>query len=149
MSEDRAAAWRSLKLDAASKLDQFVQPILANAAQRSWQSGLRLPWSKPPWQIIRLPEEVSWRAYRYLGTAADEDHRYYELGVVAHLDQLGNLVGFGVDNGVDFIGLHDISDYGLQRGLEYIRQQRPRVRAYASPAYDHGLKPFKSKADGA
>jgi hypothetical protein len=149
MAEDRAEAWRRLKLDAAVQLDPLVRPILASAARRSWSEGLRLPWARPTWQIVQLPEEVGWRAYRYLGTAADEDHRYYELGVVAHLDQQGNLVGFGVDNGVDFIGLHDVSDYGLQRGLEYIRQQRARVRTYVSPTYDHGLKPFKGKSDSA
>src|SRR5687767_13309740 len=107
MADDRAEAWLRLKRDAATQLDPLVRPILANAAQRSWGGGgrLRLPWSKPPWQIVQLMDEVGWRAYRYLGTAEDEDHRYFELGIVAHLDQQGNLVGFGVDNGVDFIGL--------------------------------------------
>ena len=146
MVDDRAEAWLRLKQDAAAKLDPLVRPILANAARRSWGGGglVRLPWRRPDWQIVQLVDEVGWRAYRYLGTAEDEDHRYYELGVVAHLDQQGHLVGFGVDNGVDFIGLHDISDYGLQRGLEYIRQQRARIRSYTSPAYDHQLKPFSA-----
>ena len=138
MADDRAEAWLRLKRDASVKLDPLVQPILAKAARRSWGRGL----FRPPWRILRLEDDVAWRAYRYLGTAADEDHRYYELGIITHLDQQGNLVGFGVDNGQDFIGLHDISNYGLERGLEYIRQQRPRVRAYTSPAYDHPLKPF-------
>lgn len=92
---------------------------------------------------MRRPDEVSWRAVRYLGTSADEDHRYYELGVTAHLAPDGALVGFGVDNGADFIGLHDTSAYGLQRGLEYIRQQRPRIRSHPSPLYDHPLRPFR------
>ncbi|MGE3270026.1 MAG: hypothetical protein AB7P40_14835 [Chloroflexota bacterium] len=140
MGDERAAAWLRLKQDASAKLDPLVQPIVANAARRSWGRGL----FRPPWRIVLLTDEVAWRAYRYLGTVADEDHRYYELGVTAHLDQQGNLVGFGVDNGVDFIGLHDVSDYGLKRGLEYIRQQRPRVRSYTSPTYDHPLKPFSS-----
>jgi hypothetical protein len=96
---------------------------------------------RPP--ILRRPDEVAWRACYYLGTPADEDHRYFELGITAHLDPDGQLVGFGVDNGVDFMGLHDISRYGLERGLEYMRQQRPRVRTYESPLYDHALKPFK------
>lgn len=144
MADDRAEAWLRLKRDASAQLDPLVRPILANAAKRSWGGGgrIRLPWSKPPWQIVQAPDEVGWRAYRYLGSTEDEDHRYYELGIVAHLDQQGILVGFGVDNGVDFIGLHDISNYGLERGLEYIRQQRARVRSYTSPVFDHGLKPF-------
>ncbi len=140
MVDDRAEAWLRLKLDAAKKLDPIIEPVLANAARQAWGRG----FFRPPWRILRLPEEVGWRAVHYLGTAGDEDHRYYEIGVTAHLDQSGQLVGFGVDNGVEFMGLHDVTAYGLQRGLEYIRQQRPRVRTYESPLYDHALKPFKT-----
>jgi hypothetical protein len=140
MVEDRAEAWLRAKREAAARLNGLVEPELAGAARRSWGRG----FFRPPWQIVRRPDDVVWRAYHYLGTAADEDHRYFELGITAHLDPEGRLVGFGVDNGGEFLGLHDTSAYGLQRGLEYMRQQRPRVRAYASPQYDHPLKPFKS-----
>jgi len=139
MAEDRAEAWLQKKREAAARLDPVVEPVLAAAAKRSWGRGL----FRAPWQIVRRPDEVVWRAFRYLGTAGEDDHRYFELGLTAHLDPEGRLVGFGVDNGVDFMGLHDVSEYGLQRGLEYMRQQRPRVRTYASPRYDHGIKPFK------
>ena len=139
MVDDRAEAWLRLKREAAAALDALVETALVSAARRSWGRGL----FRPPWQIVRRPDDAAWRAYRYLGTAADEDHRYYELGVTAHLDPEGRLVGFGVDNGAEFLGLHDVSDYGLQRGLEYMRQQRPRVRSYTSPQYDHGIKAFK------
>lgn len=139
MVEDRAEVWLRKKRAAAAGLDEHVKPVLASAARRSWGRGL----FRPPWQILHQPDDVVWRAYHYLGTAADEDHRYFELGVTGHLDAEGQLVGFGVDNGVDFLGLHDVSAYGLQRGLEYMRQQRPRVRSYASPQYDHALKPYK------
>jgi hypothetical protein len=140
MVDDRAESWLRIKQDAARQLDDLVEPVLVSAARRSWGRGL----FRSPWQIVRRPEDVVWRAFRYLGTAADEDHRYFELGVTGHLDSEGRLVGFGVDNGVDFMGLHDTSAYGLQRGLEYMRQQRPRVRSYASPQYEHGLRPFKA-----
>jgi hypothetical protein len=141
MVEDRAEAWLQTKREAAAQLDKLVESELSSAARRSWGKG----FFRQPWQIVRRPEEVVWRAFRYLGTVADEDHRYVELGITAHLDPEGRLVGFGVDNGVDFMGLHDTSAYGLQRGLEYMRQQRTRVRSYSSPQYDHGLKAFKSQ----
>jgi hypothetical protein len=140
MVQDRAETWLRMKQDAAGRLNELVESELTSAARRSWGRGL----FRPPWRIVRRPDEVVWRAYHYLGTAADEDHRYFELGIIAHLDPDGRLVGFGVDNGIDFMGLHDVSAYGLQRGLEYMRKQRPRVRSYTSPQYDHGLKPFKS-----
>jgi hypothetical protein len=140
MVEDRAETWLRIKQGAARRLDDLVEPVLVSAARRSWGRG----FLRPPWQVVRRPEDVVWRAFRYLGTAADEDHRYFELGVTGHLDSEGRLVGFGVDNGVDFMGLHDTSAYGLQRGLEYMRQQRSRVRSYASPQYEHGLRPFKA-----
>jgi hypothetical protein len=140
MVEDRAEAWLWMKREAAARLDALVTPELESAARRSWGRG----FLRPRWRIVRRPDDVAWRAFRYLGTAADEHHRYFELGVTGHLDAEGRLVGFGVDNGVDFMGLHDTSAYGLQRGLEYMRQQRPRVRTYASPLYDHDLKRFRS-----
>lgn len=140
MAEDRAEIWLRMKREASARLDQQVETALTQAARKSWGRGLL----RPPWQIVRRPDDVAWRAYRYLGTAGDEDHRYYELGIIGHLDADGQLVGFGVDNGVDFMGLHDVSDYGLQRGLEYMRQQRPRVRTYASPQYEHAIKAFKA-----
>jgi hypothetical protein len=139
MVEDRAEAWLRLKRAAAARLDSLVEPVLASAARRSWGRG----FLRPRWQIVRRPDDVAWRAVRYLGTAGDEDHRYLELGVNGHLDPEGRLVGFGVDNGVDFMGLHDTSAYGLERGLDYMRQQRPRVRTHPSPLYDHPLKPFR------
>ena len=138
MVDQRAEQWQRLKQDAAERLHALVEGALQEAARRSWGRS----WFRPRWQILRRVDDVSWRAVRYVGTAADEDHRYFELGVTAHLDPAGGLVGFGVDNGVDFIGLHDVSPYGLRRGLEYIRQQRPRLRSYSSPLYDHPLKPF-------
>jgi len=139
MVDQRAEQWLHLKQAAAAHLDSLVEQALREAARRSWGRS----FFRPRWHLLRQPDDVTWRAVRYLGTATDEDHRYFELGVTAHLDESGGLVGFGVDNGVDFIGLHDISPYGLRRGLEYIRQQRPRLRSYASPLYDHQLKPFQ------
>jgi hypothetical protein len=140
MTDDRAENWLRLKHEAAARLDEPVTQALTDAAHRSWGRGF-LGMFGPTWQLLRRPDDVSWRAARYLGTASDQDHRYSELGVTAHLDPKGNLVGYGVDNGVDFIGLHDTTPYGLQRGLEYIRQQRPRIRSYDSPLFDHALKP--------
>jgi hypothetical protein len=140
MGDERAEQWLRLKQAAAERLRPLVEPALQEAARRAWGRG----WFRSRWLMLRRPEDVSWRAVRYLGTATDEDHRYYELGVTAHLDPAGSLVGFGVDNGVDFIGLHDVSPYGLRRGLDYIRQQRPRLRSYTSLLYDHPLKPFRA-----
>ena len=140
MVDQRAETWLQRKHDAAERLNVEVERALQVAARRSWGRS----FFRPRWHLLRRPDDVAWRACRYLGTASDEDHRYYELGVTAHLNADGGLVGYGVDNGVDFIGLHDTTPYGLQRGLEYIRQQRPRVRSYASPLYDHPLKPFRT-----
>ena len=54
------------------------------------------------------------------------------------------MIGFGVDNGADFIGLHDVSEYGLRRGLEYIQRQRQHVQRRDAPAYDHDIRPLAS-----
>lgn len=128
--------WRAAKRRAADSIDPIADRVLRETATRAWGRGLL----RPPWRLIRTPEDASWRAYRYLGTAGPADHRYAELGVLCHLDPDGNVVGFGVDNGVDFLGIKDASEYGLRRALEYIRLQRARPRRYESPVYDHGLR---------
>jgi hypothetical protein len=136
MDADRAAErWRAAKRRAAERVDATVERALREAATLAWGRG----FLRPPWRLAKDFDEASWRAYRYVGSAGPDDHRYLELGVVCHLDPDGNLIGFGVDNGADFMGLHDTSEYGLRRGLEYIRKQHTRVRAYASPVYDHKI----------
>ena len=135
MGDDRSASWRAAKRSAAERVGPLVERGLREVADRAWGRGL----FRRPWELIADLDQASWRAYRYVGSVGEDDHRYLELGVVCHLDPDGNLVGFGVDNGADFMGLHDISEYGLRRGLEYIRKQHTQVRAYATPVYDHKI----------
>jgi hypothetical protein len=135
LGDDRAA-WRAVKRRAADRIDQSVERELHAAATRAWGRGL----FRPPWRIVKDPDEASWRAYRYVDSAGPDRHRYVELGVVCHLDPDGDLVGFGVDNGIDFLGLHDTSEYGLRRGLEYILKQPVRIREYAMPVYEHRIR---------
>ena len=137
MDESRSAErWRAAKRRAAERVAAVVERALRDAASRAWGRG----FLRPPWRLVTDLDEASWRAYRYVGSAGPDDHRYLELGVVCHLDPEGNLIGFGVDNGADFLGLHDTSEYGLRRGLEHIRQQHPQVRGHATPAYDHKVR---------
>jgi hypothetical protein len=134
--DDRAARWRVLTKRAAEQHGELIERALRDVAARAWGRG----WLRPSWRIVAAADGAAWRAYRYLGSGGEADHHYLELGVVCHLDPAGNLVGYGVDNGVDFIGLHDTSEYGLRRGLEFIRQQRDQVRVYPEPRYDHKIR---------
>ena len=138
MGDDRFVEWRAAKRRAAERVTPTVERALREAATRAWGRGLL----RRPWELLADVDQATWRAYHYLGSAAEDDHRYLELGVVSHLDPAGNLVGFGVDNGADFMGLHDTSEYGLRRGLEYIVKQHRQVRSYASPVYGHQLRPL-------
>ena len=139
MGEDRSAEWRAAKRRAAERIGPRVERALREAARRAWGRGL----FGRPWQLVADADEASWRVYRYVGSLGEDDHRYLELGVVCHLDPEGNLVGFGVDNGASFMGLHDTSDYGLRRGFEYILKQEKQPRSYASPVYEHKLRPLQ------
>ena len=138
MGDNRSAEWAAAKRRAAERIGPTAERVLGEAATRAWGRG----WFRRPWEIVADLDEATWRAYRYLGSASEQDHRYLELGVVPHLDPAGDLIGFGVDNGADFMGLHDTSEYGLLRGLEYILKQHRRVRSYPSPAYDHKIRPL-------
>lgn len=138
---DPAAAerWSLLKRQAGEALDPIIRRLLDDAGRKSWGRSL----FRKRFFIVADLDEATWRAYRYLGSRGEQEHHYCELGVVCHLAPDGTIVGFGVDNGVDFIGLHDVSESGLQRGLEYIRQQRPQVRRHEVPAYDHDRRELR------
>ena len=92
--------------------------------------------------------EVAAQAEQTLATAARrfDPAALSRIGerLLAHLDPDGNVIGFGIDNGVDFLGLHDVSADGLRRGLEYMRQQRQQVRRRPTLAYQHAIRPLKS-----
>ncbi len=133
---EAAARWARLKRQAGASLDPLLRRILDEVARKVWGRGL----FRRRYAIVGDLDEATWRAMRYLGSVGKDEHRYQELGVVCHLDPHGNVIGFGVDNGVGFIGLHDVSEHGLRRGLEYIVQQRQQVRVRETPAYDHPLR---------
>ena len=137
---DPAAAerWARLKRRAGEGLDPLMRRVLDEAARSAWGRGM----FRRRYEIVSDLDEAAWRAYRYLGSRGQDEHHYLELGVICHLEPNGNAIGFGVDNGADFIGLHDVSEYGLRRGLEYIRQQRQHVQRRAVPAYAHAIRPL-------
>lgn len=130
--------WLAAKRRAMERARSVVEPALREAATRAWGRGLL----RRPWEIVADADEASWRAYHYLGSMGDDDHRYLQLGVVCHLDPDGNLVGFGVDNGATIMGLHDTTEHGLRRGLEYILRQHRRVRTYPELMYAHKRRPL-------
>jgi hypothetical protein len=139
---DPAAAerWARLKRRAGEGLDALMRRRLDEAARKAWGRGL----FRRRYVVVSDLDEAAWRAYRYLGSRGQDEHHYLELGVVCHLDPNGNVIGFGVDNGADFIGLHDVSEYGLRRGLEYIQRQRQHVQRRNAPAYEHAIRPLAS-----
>jgi len=130
--------WQAAKHRALAHARPIVEPALREAATRAWGRGL----FRRPWQIIADPDEASWRAYHYIGSGGDAEHCYLLLGVVCHLDPEGNLVGFGLDNGATIMGLHDTTEPGLRRGLDYIVKQHRHVRSYVEPVYGHKLWPL-------
>lgn len=133
---EAVARWATLKREAGEALDPLLRRVLDDVARKAWGRGL----FRRRYAVVGDLDEASWRAFRYLGSVGGDEHRYQELGVVCHLDPHGSVIGFGVDNGVDFIGLHDVSESGLRRGLEHIVQQRQQVRSRATPAYAHPLR---------
>ena len=130
--------WARLKRKAGERLDPLLRRLLDEAAGQAWGRGL----FRRRYAVVSDLDEAGWRAYRYLGSDGQAQHHYLEIGVVCHLDPNGTVIGFGIDNGADFIGLHDVSEYGLRRGLEYVRQQRQHVQRRDRLAYDHDVRPL-------
>lgn len=118
------AEWRAANERAAATARPLVEKLLTEAARRRW--GRR--WFGRRWRIVARPSEAAWRAYRWV-----EGFTYEEIGVVCHIDPDGRIVGIGIDNGVDFLALKDVSEYGLRRGLEHLRLQERRTVKYTEP----------------
>ena len=118
---DPAAAerWARLKRRAGESLDSPMRGLLEEAARKAWGRCL----FRRRYEVVSEMDEASWRAYRYLGSRGQDEHHYLEIGVVCHLDPNGNVIGFGVDNGAELIGLHDVSEYCLRCGMVYINLQ--------------------------
>lgn len=130
---DTQPDWQSITATVASQVESLVLKALRDAARSAWGRGVL----RRSWEIVTLPSPGNWRAYRYVGSPSADEHWYVELGVTCHVAPDHGLVGFGVDNGVDFIAIHDTSASGLSRGLDYVRRQRLRVRSYGEPRFGH------------
>ena len=133
IADDGATRWRAAARQAAEAVDPVIDRVLREAAAAAWGRGM----FRPRWQLVKELDQARWRAFRYVGSVGPDQHRYLELGVVCHLGPRGEIVGLGVDNGVDFLGLHDLTEYTLRRALDHIRRQRTRVQTYPTFRYEH------------
>jgi len=124
----RTAEWRAARRAAAARYGPSIQAELLEAAQRAW-GGQMLTSVDPD-----LP---AWRVHHYLGSAGPRDHRYLEVSVTATIDPEGRLVAYQVDNGAEFLALHDLSDSGLRRGLRHVFALEAPERSYSEPLGGH------------
>lgn len=130
-------SWSERQRGAAQQVDEQVSRVLGAVAGAAWGGRPGRDWA-----LRRDLDEASWRAYRYLGSTGPAEHRYAELGVRAVVDPEGRIVAFQVDNGSDFMALHDPSPANLERGLRHLLQATPPVRTYAEPVYRHRTRRY-------
>jgi hypothetical protein len=96
--------------------------------------------------VLSKTDEASWVLARFLSRDNQGNHHYARIQVVATIDPAGELVTWQVNNGAEFLGLTDLTAYGLQRGVAYLLDHEYRewitaepLFAEDSPGPTHGL----------
>jgi hypothetical protein len=126
----RSDAWSRALAGAGASLEPLVRPALETLAQARWgdpRSG--------HWRVVSYPNEATWELAKFLSRDADGNHHYARIQVVATVDPAGQLVTWQVNNGAEFLGLTDLTAYGLQRGVGYLLDQEYREWVTGEPIF--------------
>ena len=95
-------------------------------------------WGEPDaghWRVLSTPDQATWVLARFIEIDDEGNYRYERIQVVATVDPNGELVTWQVTNGAKFLGLTDLSAYGLQRGVVYLLDQEPREWVSPEPLF--------------
>jgi hypothetical protein len=118
--------WTRTLAQAGASLELMVHGALESLG--------RARWGEPDaghWRVLSTPDQATWALARFIGIDDEENYRYERIQVVATVDPHGDLVTWQVSNGTEFLGLTDLSAYGLQRGVVYLLDQE--AREWVSP----------------
>jgi hypothetical protein len=129
--------WQAVRQAVAEQHGPWIAATLAAIAEQAWGRAPYLGWD---------PAIPAWRAYLYLGSVEDSDHRYLELGAAATIAPDGTLVALQLDDGRDFVVLADPAEHTLRLGLgQLVGRGLPQI-SHAEPAYPHRVRPYGAPA---
>lgn len=131
MTEPRTS-WQLTVAQAGTRLTPLVHQALQSVALSRWPEAPRAQW-----RILTNAEQASWELAYYLGIDEAGHHRYARIQVVATVDPHGELVTWQVNNGAEFLGLTDLTAYGLQRGVVYLLNEEYREWVTEEPLFPH------------
>lgn len=126
-----AIPWSEAVSRAGAELDPLVREALQSLGRARWRDG-----PSGNWRVLAEPERATWALARHLGVDASGHHRYERIQVVASVDPQGRLVTWQINNGAEFLGLTDLTPYGLQRGVTYLLNEEYREWVTDTPLFD-------------
>ena len=115
VTDSSAEAWLRSVADAGASLELLVREALESLARARWGDP-----EEGRWRVLSKTDEASWVLARHLSRDDEGNYHYARVQVVATIDLTGQLVTWQVNNGAEFLGLTDLSAYGLQRGVAYL-----------------------------
>jgi hypothetical protein len=115
VTDESAEAWSRSVAGAGATLEPLARTALESLARTRWGDP-----DDGHWRVLSNTQEASWVLARYLGRDSEGSYHYARVQVVATVDPTGQLVTWQVNNGAEFLGLTDLTAYGLQRGVGYL-----------------------------
>ena len=136
MTDESTAAWSRSVAGAGATLEPLVRTALESLARARWGD----PYSGH-WRVLSNVREASWVLAQYLSRDSEGNHHYARVQIVATVDPAGELVTWQVNNGAEFLGLTDLTAYGLQRGVAYLLDHEYREWVSDEPLFEEAHGP--------
>jgi hypothetical protein len=143
VSQNPGEAWSRSLASAGASLEPLVRGALESLAQARWGDP-----NNGHWRVISNTDHASWVLARLLARDKDDNYHYARIQVVATVDPAGQLVTWQVNNGAEFLGLTDLTAYGLQRGAVYLLDQEYREWVTDEPIFVENAPGVGSAARG-
>lgn len=143
MSDASKDNWARTVARAGESLEPLVRPALESLAQARWGDP-----TAGHWRVLSTTDRATWELAQLVRIDSDGNYHYAHIQVMATVDPDGQLVTWQVNNGAEFLGLTDLTAYGLQRGVVYLLDQEYRERISAEPLFTEEAPRTASAARG-
>jgi hypothetical protein len=133
--EKSSAAWSRSVASTGAILEPRVREALEALAQARWGDP-----DSGHWRVISNTQNANWVLARYLMSDSEGGYHYARVQVIATVNPAGELVTWQVNNGAEFLGLTDLTAYGLQRGVAYLLDHEYREWISSEPLFAEGAQ---------
>ncbi|MFN0070611.1 MAG: hypothetical protein ACKVVP_03870 [Chloroflexota bacterium] len=132
MSEPKGDAWSETVARAGAALEPLVRGALESLGAARWSTE-----DSHHWRVISYIEQATWELVRFVQMDTEGRYHYERIQVVATVSPSGALVTWQINNGSEFLGITDLTAYGLQRGALYLLDHEHREWVTSEPHFVH------------